>query len=814
MPLAVAFMLGIFTYPFLPIWPVVWISLFGLTTALAIAFFRRPSISSIILLLATTLAGASAAQLEAFYYPVQHISSFTTDQPQLAQLELRLTYPPRDLTWQYGSSRALPPRQVVTATVTRLKTWTGWIDCGGDILVQIGQPHPRLRQGQIVQTLGFLQRPGEAMNPGQFNWAEYYRDQRVIGSLQIAQADSITILDQGGMSWVQWLREQTRRALARGFAINDSLDHALLRALMLGDNDPELRDVQEQFRRTGTSHHLAISGMHVAVLGAVVFGICRLLRIGPRAACWISLIFIVTYGVVALPSPPVVRSVVLCACFAIGILQRRSIDLIQLLSVSVLAMLVYDPLDLYNAGFQLSFGMVLGLAIFTPRLATLLPGPDLDEQIAHRAQPPGSFAELRWKLMQQLRAVIAASIVAWVIAMPLIAYHFEQLNPWAIPFSLILAPFVFIALIGGFAKVLLTLLLPSAAEIWSAVAVRPVAWMRGMVDWLATLPGADVPFPAPPVWMVLLYYALLLAMLVPMPQIALRWSARTVSLAGCMMLAIIPLRNGVAMMNARMGELKVTLLAIGAGQCCVIEPPGALPVLVDAGSMGMSDVLHKVLGPFLRRQGQRDIGSIFISHSNTDHFSAVSDIATAYEVPDIHVSPQFRRHSIDNAPAEGLLRALDQLDTPPRQVQIGRKFDLGAGALLEVLWPPAESQFDSNNCSLVMRLTFAGRSVLFTGDIQSAAQRELMQLPDQLKSDVLVAPHHGSFESTTTAFIDAVSPSAIVCSNDRTLSVRQKQFDQATAGRNVLRTHTSGAITIRISKNGDLNVEPHLTGAK
>jgi competence protein ComEC len=810
LPAATMLMLGIFFHEQIPLHPWVLLGTLGVLTGVALALFRRPLVCSILLLVACLVAGIALARTEHFYYPGDHISEFATDQPRLARLELRLDYPPRVLTAPFGQFRALPPKQVVTATVLRIKTWTGWADCNGEALVQISQPNPRLAQGQRVEVIGTLERPGPAMNPGQFDWASYYRDQRILASVQIAQAGNIEIKDDGATGAISWIREQTRRLLARGFPENRLLDHALLRALVLGDSDPELRDVQEQFRRTGTSHHLAISGMHVAVLGGVVFGVCRLLRIGPRRASWISLILVILYGVVALPSPPVVRSVLLCIAFALGILNRQSINALQLLAVTVIAMLVYHPLDLYNAGFQLSFGTVLGLMIFTRPVMHWIPILDLDEQIAMAMQRPSKFSILGLKTKEYARATLAASVVAWVVSMPLIAYHFEQLNPWAIVASIALAPIVFAALICGFFKVLLTLLWPSASSTWAMIAAWPVAGMRHTVDWLATFPGAEVPLPSPPVWMIVLFYALLLSLLIPWRWRVLSGFMHLIAIAGCLMLAIFPLRSGFSQVYAHAGDLKVTLLAVGAGQCAVVEPPGADAIVVDAGSAYMSDMLRKVVGPFLRHQGRREIGSIFISHPNYDHFSAVAEMTAAYDVNAVFVSPQFRRQCTDNPPAEGLLRMLDQLDRPPRETESGRSFDLGSGAKLDVVWPPHDLVLDVNNNSLVLRLSYAGKSILLPGDLAAAGERELMKTPDLIKADVLVAPHHGSNESTTVDFVNVVHPEVIVCSNDRTLSMKQREFDQEMQGRTVYRTHISGAITIRISREGTVSIETYL----
>jgi competence protein ComEC len=568
--------------------------------------------------------------------------------------------------------------------------------------------------------------------------------------------------------------------------------------------------VQEQFRRTGTSHHLAISGMHIAILGAVVYALCRLVQIGPRATCWIALAFVLLYALVAVPSPPVVRSAIMCACLAIGILRRRSGEGLQLLSLSVLAMLVYHPLDLFNAGFQLSYGTVLGLILLTRPMLQILPGRDLDTAIARSFQRPTRFSQFYESLRAAARTTIAAGIVAWLVSMPLIAFHFEQLNPFAIPASILLAPFVFVSLIGGFSKVLLTLILPSQSAQWAALATFGIAGMRWMVDLLAKLPGSDIPLPAPPIAMVLLYYVFLLVALIHWPSVPLRWSLRSSATVGCMALAILPLREGLATMHRRQGELKMTLLSVGAGQCAVIEPPDAPAILIDAGSSSLSDILRKALGPFLRHAGRREIGAIFISHANADHFSAVSEIVDAYDVPDVFVAPQFRDQSVNNFPAEAMLRTLDELDHPPRYLAAGDKHDLGGGASLELLWPPNATELDANNSSLVLRLTFQGKTILFTGDIQGPAERALLENPEQLRADVLIAPHHGSSEQTTDAFIRAVSPKFILCSNDRTLSMKQHEFDRITQGQNVYRTHTSGALTVRIAGDGTLNVDEFL----
>lgn len=814
-PAAGLFMAGVLLHRVAPHAPLIWIAAAMLAALVAGCLLGQRWISSALLAFALASVGLASAQLYAFQYAPDEITLFAGDSPRLAWVEMEIIAPPRILTDPFNRNRALPPRQVTTGRITRIKTKSGWVDASGDVLVQISQPHARLRARQRVEALGNLQRPAPAMNPGQFDWAGYYRDQRILTSIQIPQASNIRVIDEGRLSPLDILRDHARRLLAAGFPASRALDHALLRALLLGDSDPQLRDVQEQFQRTGTSHHLAISGMHVAVLGGFVFLVCRLLCLAPRKSAVVMTAFVLLYGAVALPSPPVVRSVLLCAAFGAGLVSRRSVDALQLLAVCVLLMLIYRPLDLYNAGFQLSFGTVLGLILFSkPFLRTMGGWRDEDVRVARSFKPPTRWSIFAGWADGVLVKSFAAGVVAWTVSMPLIAWHFEQLNPWAILFGLLLAPVVLAALVLGFLKVLLSLLWPGLAETWVTLTVWPVTSMRLTVEWLASWPRSDVPLPPPPVWMIVVYYALLLTMLIPMERAASVWFFRVARVAAMGLLLWLPYQTDVARRQPAPGSMRVTLLAVGAGQCAVVEPPSGRVVLIDAGSIGRSDLVSKCLGPYLRHRGCTNVDSVILSHSDYDHVGAVAEVAAAYAVREVLTGAYFAQHAAGNPPAERLLRALDRLQRPPRVVEPGQVIPLGRDTFVEVVWPPSVGRegFGGNDVSLVLRVTHAGRSILFTGDIEDDAMRELLADPARLKCDVLVAPHHGSSESLTRAFVAAVDPGVIVSSNDRTLSRRQVDFEDMTGGRPLLRTHTAGAITIEISADGAAEVTPFLPG--
>ncbi|MGA2496468.1 MAG: ComEC/Rec2 family competence protein [Tepidisphaeraceae bacterium] len=394
----------------------------------ALLLRHRAVISAIFLAVAFGTLGQLAGRIETFRFPADHIGRFTPDAPRVVRIEAKIVDPPRLLTSPMNE-RPLPPRQSTQAEVLRVFTKSGWRSASGRIVVHLRDPHPRLAVAQTVRLAGLLSRPGGAENPGEFDWSDYYRRQRMLASISVPHIENIEILRADPPGLLDRLRAAARVCLEVGFTPPKSTDHALLRALVLGDTDSQLRDIQAEFVRTGTSHHLAISGMHIAIVGGLTLWCLRLLGLRPRAACITALAIVLLYGAVVLPNPPVVRSLLLCMAIGLGMLSRRSIDAVQLLAVSVLAMLVLDPLDLYNAGFQLSFGSVLGLMLFS-RLVMQWIASFRDRDIALVADlRPRSFWRSAWLwLRHNLTEAAVTSTVAWLVSAPLIAWHFNQLK--------------------------------------------------------------------------------------------------------------------------------------------------------------------------------------------------------------------------------------------------------------------------------------------------------------------------------------------------------------------------------------------------
>jgi competence protein ComEC len=780
-----------------------WVWLVVSAGMILVGVWPRGLIADVAMAAALMGVGLGAAQIERFGFAANHIWSYTTDGDRLAQVEVSVDEPPRIIVPSAKELRALPPKETVTATVRRVETIGGWKAADGRVLLTVEQPNPRLAAGQIVRVTGRLGRPTSPTNPGEFDFAAYCRDQRILATLRVTHADGVTILSDNGPGPINWLREKTRHLLAMGFPARQSFDHAFLRALVLGDSDPQLRDVDSEFVNVGVIYQLSISGLHIAIIGGFVLLICRLLRCTPRVSLITALAVVALYSTVATPSWPGWRAVIMCAAATVGILGRKRPRGLQMLALAACAVLLIHPADLRAPGFQIGFAAVLGMI--------LLAGPMQRAFWNWKLGPDAVVADQPHPMTRWIVSATVASLTAWLCITPLVAYYFQRVNSYSVPASLLLLPVTVLALLGGVMKIIFSLAWPSGSAIWARGAEIPIGWMHHAIDAGNRIPGASVSTPSPSLWMVLAFYALLAAVLIRGNRRWMQWMMRlgpALAIAG---LALWPAacRPAVAVAAPSHPRIQITLLDIGAGQCGIIQTAANHAVLVDAGSSTVSDVSDRVLQPYLVSIGCNSIDRILLSHGDFDHISAAAEIFSAYDHPEIFMSPHFERHAVGNIPAESLLDTIRAAGYSPGIIHRGDHLDLGDGATIDVLWPPVDCNMNSNNCGLVLKLHYGGRTVLFPADIQDPPELALLQHPEELKADVLVAPHHGSAELTTGAFIRAVEPQIILASNGAPLTKKQRNFDELATRYPFYRTSRNGAITLSIDSTGQIGLKTY-----
>ena len=235
-------------------------------------------------------------------------------------------------------------------------------------------------------------------------------------------------------------------------------------------------------------------------------------------------------------------------------------------------------------------------------------------------------------------------------------------------------------------------------------------------------------------------------------------------------------------------------------------------LLFDAGSQSGGDLYRQTVQPALQQLGVKSIDRIFLSHANFDHFSAIGDLVRQVPVGQVCVGPTFRQDAGHNHAASLLQAEIELAGVPMNTLARPEKLAIEPGVSVEVLWPTATPPGHDNDASLVLKLNIRGRTILFCGDIQAKAEESLLARRGDLAATVLVAPHHGSAEETSAAFVKAAGSKLILAGSAARLSGKQVAFDQVVGSTPLVRTGRNGAITLRVQEDGKMSVDTWRTG--
>jgi competence protein ComEC len=773
--------------------------------------------------------------------PAHHIVHALADEPVLTRLAGRIVTSPIERP-PLKLNPFLPfdpaPRTQFVLAAEEVRTTDPPHPTTGNVRVSVEAGGLNLRLGERVQLTGRIFRPTGPQNPGQTDWRRWYRHQGIDGGMVIEEAAHVVPLPGPASFWhrlVSAARGTARSLLFEPYADFQAEESVrLLDVMVLGQRSVADQKLNEAFLRAGGMHFLAVSGFHVGVLaGAAWWLVRRGLGRGRRSAAIAMLAVSVLYALVAEPNAPILRAVIMVALAAFALMTRRPFCAINWLALSAACILMWNPQHLFRASFQFSFIETLALVTIVPRCYRRLFG--------HRAQqtppppePQAFLGVLFQKLGRWLAALSVICVCAWATSVPLKLLSFGYVAPWGWLGTFLLSPVITFTIVLSFTTVLCNAVFPPLAG--------PVGfllrWSTDGLLWLvrvfAGLPGTMIRTPRPPGGLVVLTY---LGALV----VAARWRGRKPGtgsggrgLASRRRVSVTTiLRASLAVLGAlswlgwlvlpgpqRQAGYSVHVLAVGNGSATVISAPDGRGIVFDVGTDTNSDAGQTVLAA-LPALGVKRIEAAMISHGNFDHYSGLPTLMTRMAVPRWMTNLYFARQQGSEARLGRLREQLPPTVTAPAGLRAGDTLALG-DARIEVLWPPEglDQTWQTNDTSLVVRLTAQGRSVLLTGDIEREAMLALLAAERagqiSLKADVLVAPHHGAVLPEVTAdFYAAVSPRVVIVST-RTPRPKAEVLVQDVLGpaaRMVL-TGQAGTVTVRITPAGELRIEtPYAGGA-
>jgi len=696
-----------------------------------------------------------------------------------------------------------------------------------------GEPPPALRYGQRLEFEARVRRPHNFQNPGSFDYVHYLARRNEYWTASVRPGAPLRILgeDCGSRFWaaIFGLRSaalERLELLYRGSAYQT----AMMQAILIGESSKLEKVWTEDFRRTGTYHALVISGLHVTVLAAFFLFLLRLCYFPEGPALAATTLAAWLYALVSGWQAPVVRAAAGFTLFVIGRYFYRRGQLLNLLAAVAIGFVVFDPEQMFEASFQLSFLSVAAIgALAVPALertsAPLVRGlvglaevdrdPHLEPRVAHFRVELRLLAETvslwtripqRWVLypfaillrmaFYSYELVLVSVMVQIGLALPMAAY-FHRLSLTGLSANVVIVPLMSLVVPVGFVAIFTGWGLPAVAASWLLTASQAVAeWhMRWEPGWR---------IPDPPLWLAICFTGALIAVALLNRRGAEAQRRIALALLVALLAVIIwhPFPPRVAP-----GMLELTAVDVGQGESLFLAFPEGKLMVLDGGGIPVFgrrtrsrlDIGEDVVSPYLWSRSIRRLDVLAVSHAHEDHLGGVPALLENFRPRELWTGAM-----PEGDPAWAALRA-KALRQGVKIVPLhaGRRFSYG-GAQVEVLAPAADYQpgpTPQNNDSLVLRLSYGAHSFLLTGDIDRRVESELIAQGLVRRAEVLKIAHHGGKTSSSAPLLELVRPALAVISAGFENSYRNPSSEvlKRLTERHVvvLRTDLSGLVRVR-----------------
>jgi competence protein ComEC len=606
---------------------------------------------------------------------------------------------------------------------------------------------PDVRQGDVVRLRGSLRLPPKLRNPGGFDYRAYLARREICCTVYVGDPNHVSVRGarRGKLeSFLVVAREYIRAQIAR--YVPSASAQAVLRALLLGDRSRVTDAQRDRFAKTGLMHLLAVSGLHVFLVGMVFYALLRpfLMRFGLRwrtvevIRAVLTVLVLGGYMLLTGGRPSVVRAVIMAALFIGGIVFQRSAHPLNTLGVAALILLAVRPPALFDVGFQLSMSAVAGIVTLNPRL--------LD---AVSEQYRTSWAA-DW--LVSTGTVSAAAILGTA---PVLLFHFGWVSVAGVLLNVVGIPCTGLALSAA-------ILMVTTGGLWSLTGASfgsaadlfvqgLLATSRYGAEWFS---WAGIRMATPDLWVLGALVAVLIA-LAQWPRPRLRWRWIIIVLA----FAVLSVWDGVVGRESG-PTLEAVFFDVGQGGATLLTTPEEHRVLVDAGPRSPNgSAAEFVILPYLERWGIQELDAVVVTHPDEDHLGGVPTLLKEVSVDRVVDNGR----SADTELYDEFERLLEGSGASRRTTRRGDSLVAGPSVRMRILAPARDGGRrieTKNNASVVLRVSYGDVDFLLPGDVEAKAEKELvLAYGEQLESEVVKVPHHGSSTSSTPSFVQAVSGS-------------------------------------------------------
>ena len=579
--------------------------------------------------------------------------------------------------------------------------------------------------GNKVCFYGKVEQISSGSNPGEFDAKSYYRTKSIYCKMTVKK---YTVVDKSYDFTGQFFFNLRQYLIRRIDSIFDSKSAGLIKAIILGVRADLDRDVYKMYQKNGIAHLLAISGLHVSLLGIGLYKLLRkVLQRSFLFSAGFSSIFLLFYGLLVGDGVSIARAGSMLVLYFIAEVLGRSYCLISALCISATAICLISPFEVFGVGFQLSFGAVLSLGGV---LAFVLK----------------KLKKAKKSCSEKIFEIILVSVGVQVLTLPLVLYYFYSFPVYAFLLNIVAIPLMSFVLYSAILSIVLNMMSLFLYKYIGLIAVCILNFYEFICTAASHLPYHRIVFGRPGFIQILIYYTVLAAV----ATLSIFKRKRVI------LLLCIP---SVFILFPFFKNDEVVYLDVGQGDGIYMHVDD-MDILIDCGSTSKLSLGEYTMEPFLLYKGVDDIEMSFVTHSDIDHISGVLYLLDS----DIRIKNLYLPYQAMNDASYDELKQ-KAINSGTNVMYLSRGDHLKLGHLkIDCLWPDKNPKENVNEQSQTFIIEVFDKRLLFTGDIGKGSEESILKYGDIGKVDILKVAHHGSKNSSLKAFIENVSPTYAVIS--------------------------------------------------
>lgn len=642
--------------------------------------------------------------------------------------------------------------------------------------------------GDYVCMSGTVSVPDSATNPGTFDQYIYLRNKGYYLCISNGIIESGNHRPYSIEGFLYGIKNRCTKIIDNSF---DSESAGIVKAMLVADKSTLDKNIKKLYSENGIAHIMAISGVHVAIIGMTLYGFLRKLRIGRLISGTFSIAIIILYGIMTGMSYSTERAVIMLILSIAAEYFGRKTDAPTSMGFAMIIMVLGNPYVILDVGFQLSFAAITGVTVVAPQLRKLLRmfKRFIKEADEKKKQKHKKIMSLR-KMIIKLIDALVVGIASFITTTPVIIYYYYQFPPYSILINLIVIPLVSL-IVGGSILVVLTGLFFTGAAVVMTYPVRLILFgYKYLCIFASGLPGASVLVGHISIGMVFVYYLSVVLIFAILRMIRIGKTEREGPIL-YLMLATVLFLTVVYEVYSYDKSLKIVYMDVGQGDGVLLRTSGHGGILIDGGSSSNKRVGEYVMVPVLNYYGVSEVEYAFVSHGDVDHVSGLEYLLNE-EQSGVHVVnlvlPEYGDHdALQELKSEATANNVNIIYMKPGD-NITYNHQHAETINIECLYPDEEAGqgvLDTNNLSMILKTTItwdireadienlnkssysdASLSLLFVGDAGIAAEKRLIELyeknslgeiSDSIACDILKVGHHGSRNSSGNDFLKRVS---------------------------------------------------------